>query len=144
MNAIEEFEGVVIRKRIDERITSFETFRKEEAEAEKFANKIIKHNIKELKAGFAELDMEDWEKFYCDLDFLSTWIKRTWMVIEMRDERARSAKHREYVQRMLDKGLKFDRIVIEGATFKVSDGKLEAVLSDDGMDFIDQNYRAGA
>ena len=132
MNAIEELEGVVIQRKEDERITSFEMFRKKESEDKKFYDKVIHHNIKDLKAGFAELDMEDWEKFYCDLDFLSTWITRTLMAIEVRDQRARAVKHWEYVQGMLDKGLKFDRIVIEGTTFKVSDGKLEAVLSDDG------------
>ena len=137
MNAIDKVKELVTTMTEKEREACLKVFSEAEHKTE-LLTKNIQGNIEKLKAGFAELTMDDWDKFCDDLQSLSRGIKQTWMLIDRHrqlDEQARSAKRQEYVQGMLDQGFKFDRIVIEGESFETVDGKLQSRLSEDDIPF---------
>lgn len=137
MNAIDKVKELVTTMTEHERETCLEVFTKAEHENE-VLTKNIQDNIEKLKGGFTGLIMDDWDKFCDGFDKLCKGIRQTWALIDRRrqlDEQARSMKRKEYVQGMLDQGLKFDRIVIEGESFETAAGKLQSRLNEDDAPF---------
>lgn len=137
MNPINKVRELVTTMTEHEREACLEVFSKAEHESE-VLTKNIQGNIEKLKTGFAELSMDDWDKFCDGFDYLCKGIRQTWALIDRRrhlDEQARSVKRREYVEGMLDRGFKFDQIVIEGEPFETVDGKLKSRLSEDEIPF---------
>ena len=137
MDAIEQVKKLITQMDETQRQACLHLLKKTESEDETL-KKNITANIEKLKAGFAELSIDDWEAFYRRLHGHCHGIKKIWRMIDRRRElarQARSSKRQEYVERMLDQGFQFDLIVIEGEPFEVVNGKVSSKIVEDNIPF---------
>lgn len=137
MDAITQVKELVTQMDETQRRGCLELFTKTETEDETL-KKSIGTDIEKLKAGFAELSTDNWEAFCTRLERLSDGMQMTFRMIGRREEIEREAKtiqRKEYAQGMVNQGFKFDRITIEGQTFRFIGGELHGEVTEDDIPF---------